>query len=348
MTSTWDDIQIPPLPPDWVDLPPAGTLVERVNGHRSKRLADLTLTRDQLADLPAPEPLIDDTLDQRTVAILAGPRGTLKSFVLISWAASIGTGRAWLGRTVHARQRALIVAAEGAEGMHRRLEAWEDAHLAVPDDALSVLRVPVNLLNPAAVAELCELVREGGYGFVAIDTIARSMTGGDENSGRDMGLVVAALYDVLAATGAHGSVVAAHHAPRADAGRPRGHTALESGVDTIYVTSGDPALMQLTRVKRKDGPCDDVVNCRLELRESSGFLADTRPGLANKADELLSVFVSAFSETGASKTELRAAADLAPATFHRSLNSLISLGILRNDGTDARPFYRLAKSPEAS
>lgn len=352
-SSQSDDLpSVPAEPADWADLPPPGW-PESSNGHaaagrRPNRLGDFLLTRDQLADLPSPEPLIDDTLDQRTVAILAGPRGTLKSFVLLSWAASISTGRPWLGRSVRTRGRALIIAAEGAAGMDQRLAAWEDAHLRVPDGALSVLRVPVNLMTAGDVAALCDLVQDGGYSLIAIDTIARSMTGGDENSGRDMGLVVDALYTILEAAGAHGCVVAAHHSPRADSGRPRGHTALESGVDTLYVSSGDTTLMQLTRLKRKDGPTEDVVNTKLELRGASGFLADTRPGLANKADELLSVFVSGFSETGASKAELRAAADMAPATFSRSLNSLISLGILRNDGTDTRPFYRRATSGDNS
>jgi DNA-binding IclR family transcriptional regulator len=60
----------------------------------------------------------------------------------------------------------------------------------------------------------------------------------------------------------------------------------------------------------------------------------------NAADELLSVYMSAFETIGCSKAELRLASDMAPATFHRSLNSLLKLGIHRDAGTKARPFFR--------
>ena len=299
-------------------------------------------TRAQLADLPVPCPLIADTLDERTVAVLAGPRGSLKSFVVISWALSVATGLAWLGRLVHAPGRALIVAAEGAQGMHQRIAAWEDAHQPVPDDALTVITGPVNLLERGQVDELAGFLRAGGYSFIALDTLARCMVGGDENSARDMGIVVDSLDRIRDATGVHGCVVAAHHTPRSDNGRPRGSSALDSGVDTIYMSEGDSSLVRLNREKRKDGPVDDTLNVCLQLSGASGYLADTRPSLTNSADKLMSVFLSAFSETGASKSELRAVADMAPATFARSLNSLVNLGLLRNEGTDKRPFYRKA------
>ena len=59
---------------------------------------------------------------------------------------------------------------------------------------------------------------------------------------------------------------------------------------------------------------------------------------------LLSAFMSAFAETGCTKAELRNVAQMQPATFQRSLNSLIRLGLLHNTGTDKRPFYVRAQA----
>ena len=56
--------------------------------------------------------------------------------------------------------------------------------------------------------------------------------------------------------------------------------------------------------------------------------------------------MSAFAATGATKAELRLVAGMPSATFHRSLNSILSLGILRNTGTDKRPYYLLAKGTQ--
>jgi hypothetical protein len=100
--------------------------------------------------------------------------------------------------------------------------------------------------------------------------------------------------------------------------------------------------MALKRIKRKDGPTDDVLSLRLELRLKSGLLAlDKTASLTNSADTLLSTFLSTFKHTGASRAELRLVSEMLPGPFHRSLNSLLLLGILVNEGTDKRPLYKL-------
>jgi hypothetical protein len=301
-----------------------------------KALADRLYSRDQLAKLPEPEPLISNTLDRRTVAAIAGPPGSLKSFVALSWGCSIATGTPWLGRTLAQSGRVLIIAAEGANGIDQRIGAWEDRYVRVPDDRLSVVAGPVNLLKDDQVRDLIALA--DGYTLVVIDTLARCMVGGNENAPDDMGLVVDVAYRIRDAT-ASGTVLIVHHIPKAG-GTLRGSSQLEGGVDTIYLTEGNWREMKMTRTKRKDGPLDDALSLHLELRKSSGVVADRLTQLTNAADVLLSVYRSAFSATGCTKAELRLAAGMPPSTFHRSLNSLISLGILLNEGTDKRPFYR--------
>jgi AAA domain/Bifunctional DNA primase/polymerase, N-terminal len=317
----------------WGWSPPAVTVLP----DRAPRptLADRAYSREQLAALPQPRPLIADTLDRRTVAILAGARGSLKTFVLVSWFCSVATGTRWLDRTAE-QGRVLLVAAEGADGMHQRIDAWETEHRPVPDDQLTVISGPVNMLDRGQVAELAEMAR--GYTLIGLDTLARCAVGGDENSAKDMGLFVDACYQLRDAT-ADGTVAVAHHTPKGNTTTLRGSSALEGGVDTIYVAEGGPGGMTLNRDKRKEGPTEDTIQTRLQLAGMSGFLCGQKQELTNAADTLMSVYLSAFSNTGATKAELRLAAGMPPATFHRSLNSLIELGLLRNTGTAGRPFY---------
>jgi hypothetical protein len=51
------------------------------------------LTRSDLHNLPDPEPLIDNVLDQGTTALLYGSWGTAKTFTALDWAASVATER---------------------------------------------------------------------------------------------------------------------------------------------------------------------------------------------------------------------------------------------------------------
>ncbi len=304
-------------------------------------LRDRLLSRSGLASLPEPESLITDTIDRRTVAVVAGHFGSLKSFVLQAWAASVATGHTWLGREVE-QGSVLYIAAEGAQGLHPRFSAWEYGwQTDIPDDALDVLPEPVNLMDATAVAQLCELA--AGRSLVVVDTLARCLVGADENSARDMGIAVDALYRIRNAT-VDGTVVLAHHTGK-DRSTIRGSSALEAGVDTVYTAEGDAGLVHLKRTKRKDGPRADHLQIKLSPVLDSGVIvsalaADMKPN----ARELMSVFMSAFGSTGATKSDLRNVADMPPASFHRSLNELVNAGTLVNEGTDARPFYKASEA----
>lgn len=300
------------------------------------------ITRDDLARLPAPEPLIGDTLDRGTVAVLAGSWGSGKSFLALDWAACVATGRPWHGREIE-RTRVLYVAAEGAAGLHARLSAWEAAWgTTVHPDYLNVLPMAPNLSRASERLALIDAVKLNGYGLVVIDTLAKCAVGMDENAARDMGVMVDVLYRIQAAT-PHGTVLVLHHAGKS--GTIRGSSALEAGVDTVYLVRKDGDEVTLSRAKAKDRAQDDehqLVLRPIDGTESAILSVRDDVRTVSRTEELMSVFMSAFSETGASKADLRAAADMAPASFARALNNLVRDGSIVNTGTDRTPFYRSA------
>lgn len=300
------------------------------------------ITRDDLARLPAPEPLIGDTLDRGTVAVLAGSWGSGKSFLALDWAACVATGRPWQGREID-RQRVLYVAAEGASGLHARLSAWETAWgTTVHPDYLNVLPLAPNLSRASERLALIDAVKLNGYGLVVIDTLAKCAVGMDENAAKDMGVLVDVLYRIQAAT-PHGAVLVLHHAGKS--GTIRGSSALEAGVDTVYLVRKDGDEVTVPRAKAKDRAQEDehhLVLRPIDSTESAILSVRDDVRTISRTEELMSVFMSAFSETGASKADLRAAADMAPASFSRALNNLVRDGSLVNTGTGRTPFYRSA------
>lgn len=307
------------------------------------RFAPLLLNRSALRSLPDPEPLIADTLDQGTVALLYGKWATCKTFIALDWSASIATGRAWQGRATEKR-RVLYVAAEGAFGMKSRVDAWETGwHTTIVGDDFEILPRPVNLTSPADVVDLAALIDWRGYGFIVFDTLARCMVGADENSAKDCGLVVDRLTMLRERTPAgRGAVLAVHHTGK-DGKTFRGSSVFEAGADTVYAVSADGGTTVLEREKRKDGPQDDRHELRLDLVEGtgSGVMSAHRGHEQNgQAHRLLTIFVENFTATGASKADLRAVADMPPSTFHRAINELVQSGELINSGTAARPFYK--------
>lgn len=320
--------------------------------HTTEELAGV-LTRAELSHLPAVQPLIENTLDRRTLAVLAGYWGTGKSFLAWDWACSIATGHPWMGRPIDVVEpphpnRVLVVVGEGAYGVHERITAWEIDHGTEVRD-LFVLPRAINLLSRIEVAQVAEFVYANNIDLVVLDTLSRCMPGADENSAADMSKVVQHL-DVIkeARKDEHGDdyggtcVLVVHHTGK-DRTTIRGSSVLEGAADTVYQVDGDGQSMRLQRTKRKDGPRDDLHQLAIRWVPGTDSASVRSLSAADKlqnADILLSAYMSAFAQTGASKAELRNIVDMAPASFHRALNTLVKDGRLVNTGTEKRPFYK--------
>jgi hypothetical protein len=314
--------------------------------NNGRDLAGLLLRRSQLADLPQPEPLIDGTLDRRTVALLAGPWGTCKTFIALSWACSVATGSPWFGRTAE-QGSVLYVVSEGASGLHRRLEAWESAWQAPVDDTrLHVLPEAVQLMRPGDVTDLAALVAAQSYRLVILDTLARAMVGADENSARDMGVAVDAADQIRRAT-PDTAVLLVHHTGK-DKTTVRGSSALEGAVDTVYATEGDELCLKLSRRKRKDGPRDDEHTLRLTPYLDSAYLETTSPLPADTTRserQVLDALTDVFAGSGASPTQLVDATGLHRSTVYDAIRHLCRRGAIRNTRQSGRPVWAAVSPP---
>jgi hypothetical protein len=103
--------------------------------------------------------------------------------------------------------------------------------------------------------------------LVIIDTMARAMAGGDENSGQDMTRAVSAIDAIRAATGAHVCVV--HHCGKDEARGARGHSSLRAAVDTeIEVSRPEGEPITTVRVtKQRDLPMGEPMPFSLKVVE---------------------------------------------------------------------------------
>lgn len=318
------------------------------------QLAAKVLTRSQLSELPEPEPLIDETLDRRTVAMLAGSWGTGKTFLALDWAACVATGHSWVGR--QAQQGTVIyVAAEGANGLHARLTAWEmKSSRQIPDESLLIIPLPVQINAATALAQLCAIVKEAQASLVVLDTLARSTVGMDESGAPDMGLSVDALYQLRDAT-QDGTVLVIHHTGK-DGVTIRGSSALEGGLDTVYLSTGEPEELTVTRLKRKEGPTYDEVALKLvALTDAPSAVLMERdpdsPGAAvdESADsvrQLISILREHFGSAWVSQATLRNLCvdelkKISKATFFRAVTAAVESGFIEKSGSPNRQLLRL-------
>lgn len=89
----------------------------------------------------------------------------------------------------------MYVGAEGVEGMGTRLKAWKCEHGVTSCSGLQTVPGVLPLLYDRQCAAQIDVFIEQAARhrpiLVVLDTLARCMVGGDEDSARDMGIALA-------------------------------------------------------------------------------------------------------------------------------------------------------------
>lgn len=206
------------------------------------------LTLGEVCERPAPAYLVKGLLNLDSEAWMIGAPGTKKSFVVLDMAAHVALGRPWYGLNV-TRADVVMLVAEGAGGLSKRVKAWAARHQQLPDN-VHVLPRPVQAGDQRAWGVLVEACRRLRPGLIVVDTQARVTVGLEENSATDMGHYVSAVNALKLATGA--CVLTLHHTGRSG-GDARGSSAIDGAQDTeIKIVRSSAMLGELHVEKQKD------------------------------------------------------------------------------------------------
>lgn len=237
--------------------------------HRKRRLAAVRCGDALEAALAeSPPPLIDGLLDLGTFAVIYGPPNSGKTFAALDMCAAVATGRPWIGRKVD-KGPVLYVFAEGGRRIIDRLAALQKMERLPTGAPFFRISSAVNLYSKedvaAIIAEASAISGEGApLRLIVLDTLARVMQGGDENSGQDMAAAVAAVDRIREATGA--TVLVVHHTGKDASRGMRGHSALLAAIDTEIVLERKPRekIGRLRTGKQRDLPSDVEFRFALE------------------------------------------------------------------------------------
>ncbi len=230
--------------------------------------------RMQLRWLPDIEPRLDAAwrvqglLPQRGLAVVFGESGSGKTFATLDIALHVASGRAWASRRCRPAP-VIYIAAENPASVENRIAA---VRLHRPDLAelarLAVLPQAVDLHDPSTdLPELLALLKavrdeHEQVGMVVVDTLARAMAGGDENSAADMSRVVRAC-DLIAET-LQTAVVLVHHAGKNSEKGARGSSALRAAADVEILVESSNGGHQARVTKSRDGETGASFVFRLE------------------------------------------------------------------------------------
>jgi hypothetical protein len=220
--------------------------------------------------------LVKGLLQKASHVIAYGPPGGGKTFALLDLAYHVAAGKEWMGHKVHGGP-VLYLPFEGGGGLIKRAQALRQKY-GDADVPFFIAPASFNLRELAGRQVLASIIADLPEKpvLVVIDTLARALVGGDENSAQDVGAFNSAVAALIEATGA--CVLVVHHSGKNQNAGARGSSALLGAIDTELQISDN----RVTASKQRD----------VEIGAPIGFkLVPVVVGLDSDGDEMTSCVV---------------------------------------------------------
>ena len=182
---------------------------------------------------------VENVLGTGQMSVLYGESNTGKTFFVLDLCIHVAFGWDWNGNECD-KGGVIYAALEGAHGIRNRIAAFKHyAKERINDETPDFEAITTNidlLSEDGDTKTLIDAVNERQKGFksplrlIVIDTLARALSGGNENSSEDMGRLVIHADAIRKETGAH--VCFVHHSGKDQAKGARGHSSLRAATDT--------------------------------------------------------------------------------------------------------------------
>ena len=276
--------------------PPAAIPVELAPDDRRYRL----LSPADVMSLPHLEWRLKHIFPAAGLAAIYGPSGSGKSFLACDLAAAIASGREWFGVKTYPAP-VVYVMLEGEGGIRNRVVALEKAHGALPDTFKVVIQ-PFQFTEAQDVTDLASVIPSGAVVFV--DTLNRAAPTSDENSSKEMGVILQAAKDLQGMTA--GLVVVVHHTGKDSAKGMRGHSSLYAALDGAIEVERSMVSRSWSVAKTKDGSEGNRRNFKLEVQIVGRDADGEDITSCSVAPDSASLFVNPEPKGAAQKSALKA------------------------------------------
>jgi AAA domain len=208
-----------------------------------------------------------------------GPPGCGKSVFVEDLGLHVAADLLWFGRKV-TKGAVVYVALERRDLVKRRAVAFRNKHGLKGLPFAVTGGTVVDFRDPKAAGLVSETIRQvetatrETAALLIIDTVSRALAGGDENSSKDMGALVATLTRIHELHPAI-HILLLHHVPQ-DADRLRGHGALLGALDATVSVAKHDGHRTATVIKANDGGIEgehvDFTLTSVEVgRDNEGF-----------------------------------------------------------------------------
>lgn len=306
---------------------------------------------DQLLKLPPLEWLIPGVLPARGIGMIYGPSGVGKSFYTLDIAFRLAF-----------RVPVIYIVAEGETGMGERVAALLYHHKTKPDN-LTFLLGAVDLFDDDDLTAFKSVAAQYQPQLIVVDTLAMCTGSADENSARDMKVIIDGCKRMAKQLSA--SVVLVHHTNK-EGREARGSGRLFNDMDTVIRVIRQDDLIAIESRKSKDRQRFKTyylreVNIPLGYKDHEGNDVTSlvlMPAEMVQTDSSLTelqhkILESLMIEPNASFNDLASMCEVSRSTIAGAVTRLTKAGFLTPyDGTGGRSLtergLRAVDSPDSS
>ena len=209
---------------------------------RAAQPAPLPFTFDGQVSAEPPRMLIKQLVPADGIRFLGGQSGTGKTFVEVHVVGCLASGVDFFGRKVKERVGCAILAAEGAGGLQRRIDAAKQALGLSGPLPIAWRAVNENFLDPKSLQQTVEALKALGQQFrdehgvrlgaIFVDTIGAAFGLEDENDAAKVNAAMRVLRQIGSAIDA--VVIPVHHYGKAASTGLRGSSAFRGAADVVH------------------------------------------------------------------------------------------------------------------
>jgi archaellum biogenesis ATPase FlaH len=207
--------------------------------------------------------IVKGLIPNASLGVIYGASGSGKSFFVLDLMAAVARAVAWRNLKVTGA-RVCWIAAEGQEDMRKRVQAYcQHNGIQSTELPMDFIDQAPNFLEAADIKAVIKQMRlKGQFDVVVVDTLAQVMAGGNENSGEDMGRVLAYCREITRLTGA--MVILIHHSGKDESRGARGWSGLRAAADFEFEIIRADEDRVATVTKMKGGADGDEYGFRLQ------------------------------------------------------------------------------------
>jgi len=275
----------------------------------------------EMANLTAPDALVEMMLPERGVSIIAGQSGVMKSFLMIEVGLNIALGTNI--NEIKVKQTGVVIMInEGQSGIGQRCQAALNHHKREEPDNFRIIPMTPSLMDDGSLDAFIDAIKELPFipGLLIIDTFNKATIGGDDNSTKDMALAI----DTAEKLGRRfdAAIVLIDHVGKDRTKGVRGSYAKQANAVMVALVTKSGDNVKLKTIKQKEAEDNIEFNFKINLSKvTSPDTGEVRevPALSHRPeqvfpshkdfiiqsleergridrDELLKSFISLFTE----------------------------------------------------